>query len=126
MRTLSNGGWAMRHLWRNYRMASKTGRSLGLNGFWKLWRNSFRDVLVDKGFTHAAAIAYYAIVSMFPLLLLLIAIIGFFLKEDAADKIVGLAWPYLPPGSLQLVRDNVTAVIQSRDSISVLSFVGLL
>ncbi len=81
---------------------------------------------MDKGFTHAAAIAYYAIVSMFPLLLLLIVIVGFLLKEDAADKIVGLAWPYLPAGSLQLVRDNVTAVLQSRESISVMSFVGLL
>lgn len=107
-------------------MVSTTASNLAVKGFWKLWKNSFRDVLVDKGFTHAAAIAYYAIVSMFPLLLLLIAIIGFLLKEDAADKIVGLAWPYLPPGSLQLVRDNVTAVLQSRDSISVLSFIGLL
>lgn len=107
-------------------MASTTVSSLAVRGFWKLWKNSCRDVLVDKGFTHAAAIAYYAIVSMFPLLLLLIAIIGFLLKEDAADKIVGLAWPYLPAGTLQLVRENVTAVIQSRDSISVLSFIGLL
>jgi membrane protein len=115
----------MRHLSKNYRVASKTVRRLAVKGFWKLWKNSCRDVLVDKGFTHAAAIAYYAIVSMFPLLLLLIVIIGFLLKEDAADKIVGLAWPYLPAGSLQLVRDNVTAVLQSRDSISVLSFVGL-
>ena len=107
-------------------MASQTASSWATRNVWQLWKNSFRDVLVDKGFTHAAAIAYYAIVSMFPLLLLLIAIIGFLLKEDAADKIVGLAWPYLPAGSLQLVRDNVAAVLQSRDSISVLSFIGLL
>ncbi len=101
-----------------YRVASRTASRLGDKEFWKLWKNSFRDVLVDKGFTHAAAIAYYAIVSMFPLLLLLIVIIGSLLKEDAADRIVGLAWPYLPAGSLQLVRDNVTAVLQSRESIS--------
>jgi membrane protein len=107
-------------------VASQTARSLAARNVGQLWKNSFRDVLVDKGFTHAAAIAYYAIVSMFPLLLLLIAIIGFLLKEDAADKIVGLAWPYLPAGSLQLVRDNVAAVLRSRDSISVLSFIGLL
>jgi membrane protein len=107
-------------------VASRTASSLAARNIWKLWKNSFRDVLVDKGFTHAAAIAYYAIVSMFPLLLLLIVIIGSLLKEDAADKIVGLAWPYLPGSSLQLVRDNVAAVLQSRESISVLSFIGLL
>ena len=53
---------------------------------------------MDKGFTHASAIAYYAIVSMFPLLLLLIVNPSrFLLKEDAADKIVGLgvATPFL-------------------------------
>lgn len=91
-----------------------------------LWKKSCRDVVIDKGFTHAAAIAYYAIVSVFPLLLLLIGIVGFLLKEDSAEKIVGLTWPYLPAGSLQLVRENITAVIQSRDSISVLSFIGLM
>jgi membrane protein len=111
---------------RSYPVASRTASSLAARDFWKLWRNSFRDVLVDKGFTHAAAIAYYALVSMFPLLFLLIVIIGFLLHEDTADKIVGLAWPYLPASSLQLVRDNVTAVLQRRESISVLSFLGLL
>lgn len=116
----------MRHLSRNYRVASRKVKRLPVKEFWKLWKNSCRDVLVDKGFTHAAAIAYYAIVSMFPLLLLLIVIIGSLLKEDAADRIVGLAWPYLPAGSLQLVRENVTAVLQSRESISLLSFIGLL
>jgi membrane protein len=117
---------AMKLSSRKDRVASRTVRRLAVKEFWKLWTTSCRDVLVDKGFTHAAAIAYYAIVSMFPLLLLLIVIVGFLLKEDAADKIVGLAWPYLPASSLQLVRDNVTAVLQSRESISVMSFVGLL
>jgi membrane protein len=101
-------------------------RKLGLHELSLLWRKSFRDVLLDKGFTHAAAIAYYAIVSVFPLLLLLIGIVGFFLKETSAEKIVGLAWPYLPAGSLQLLRENITAIVQSRNSIPVLSFIGLL
>src|SRR4030095_3164270 len=125
-RMVSDGRLAMRHLSRKYRVAGNNVRRLAVKGFWKLWKNSCRDVLVDKGFTHAAAIAYYALVSMFPLLLLFIVIIGFLLKEDAADKIVGLAWPYLPASSLQLVRDNVTAVLQRRESISVMSFLALL
>src|SRR5882672_4022604 len=97
---------------------TKRANHLALKDFWMLWRKSCRDVLVDKGFTHAAAIAYYAIVSMFPLLLLLIGIIGFLLKEDSAEKIIALAWTYLPAGSLQLIRSNITAVMRGRDSIS--------
>lgn len=105
---------------------STTENRLGLHDFWILWKKSCRDVLLDKGFTHAAAIAYYAIVSAFPLLLLLIGIVGFLLKENSAEKIVGLAWPYLPAASLQLLRENISAIIHSRDSISVLSLIGLL
>ena len=40
-----------------------------------------------RGFTHAAAIAYYAIVSMFPLLLLFIVIIGFLLRRTQPTKL---------------------------------------
>jgi membrane protein len=110
---------------KSHRVVVSMGNRLAVRDFLMLWKKSCRDVAVDKGFTHAAAIAYYAIVSVFPLLLLLIGIVGFLLKEDSAERIVGLAWRYLPAGSLHLVRENITAVIQSRDSISVLSFIGL-
>ena len=94
--------------------------------FLSLCKKASRDVLVDKGFTNAAAIAYYAIVSLFPLLLLLISIVGFLLQDDSAEKIVGLAWLYLPPRSLEFIRENIHSIIQSRDSLTVLSAIGLL
>jgi membrane protein len=94
--------------------------------FLNLCKWASRDVLVDKGFTNAAAIAYYAIISMFPLLLLLIGIVGFLLKDESAERIVDLAWLYLPPRSLELIRENIHSIIQSRDSLSVLSAIGLL
>lgn len=104
----------------------RTLQDVALKEFLTLCKRATRDVLVDKGFTNAAAIAYYAIVSLFPLLLLLISIVGFLLKDDSAEKIVGLAWLYLPPRSLEFIRENIHAIIQSRDSLSVLSAIGLL
>lgn len=99
---------------------------MSLKEFLNLCKWALRDVLVDKGFTNAAAIAYYAIVSIFPLFLLLIGIVGLLLKDDSAESIIGLAWLYLPPRSLQFVRDNIHSIIQNRGSLSVLSAIGLL
>jgi hypothetical protein len=45
-----------------------------------LCKRASRDVLVDKGFTNAAAIAYYAIVSLFPLPFFF-SVVGFLLKD---------------------------------------------
>jgi membrane protein len=82
--------------------------------------------MADKGFTHAAAIAYYAILSLFPLILLFISAAGFVLKGDFQQQVLALASRYLPGGSLGFVRDNITAVIQSRGSLTVLGVVGLI
>ena len=93
--------------------------------FVTLCKKASRDVFVDKGFTNAAAIAYYALVSIFPLLLLLISTIGFLVNDKSAERIVGFAWMYLPPRSLDFIRQNIHSIIQKRDSLSVLSVIGL-
>jgi membrane protein len=81
--------------------------------------------MVDKGFTHAAAIAYYAIVSLFPLLLLIISAAGFILKGDFQQQVLSLGSRYLPGNSLGFVRENISAVIDSRGSLTILGVVGL-
>jgi len=105
---------------------SRTVPNLAVGKFFRLCKRSFVDMLVDKGFTHAAAIAYYAFVSLFPLLLLLISVVGFLLRKDSAERVVALAWPYVPAGSLDLIRENIFAVVARRDSLSVLSAIGLI
>jgi len=77
-------------------------------------------------FTRAAAISYYLIVSIFPLLLLLIGIAGFFLEPREAQAQV-LEWlsRYFPTGTRVLFRENIQAVIEARNSISFFGFIGL-
>jgi membrane protein len=105
---------------------TRISKDMALKEFLTLCKRASRDVLVDKGFTNAAAIAYYAIVSLFPLLLLLISIVGFLLQGDSAEKIVGLAWLYLPQRSLDFIRENIHSIIQRRESLTILSSIGLL
>jgi membrane protein len=73
----------------------------------------------------AAGVAYYAFLSIFPLLLGLIAIFGFFLPsinfQDELLKFVGNN----VPGATNILMQNITDIIKLRGVMSVLSIVLL-
>ena len=73
----------------------------------------------------AAGVAYYSIISIFPLLLGLIAVFGFFLPsvnlQDALLKFIGNNIP----GATNMIKDNVDAIIRLRGVMSILSIVIL-
>ena len=97
-----------------------------LSVIFSLCAESVKSLWTDGCFTRAAAISYYLIVSIFPLLLLLIGIAGFFLEPHEAQAQV-LEWlsRYFPTGTRVLFRENVQAVIEARNSISFFGFIGL-
>jgi membrane protein len=73
----------------------------------------------------AAGVAYYAILSIFPLLLGLIAVFGFFLPsvdfQDALLKFVGDNIP----GATNVLKDNIAGIIRLRGVMSILSIIVL-
>jgi membrane protein len=73
----------------------------------------------------AAGVAYYSILSVFPLLLGLIAIFGFFLPsvnlQDALLKFVGNNIP----GATNVLKDNIAGIIRLRGVMSILSIIVL-
>ena len=77
--------------------------------------------------THmAAGVAYYALFSLFPLMLGLIAILSFFLESgEIQARLTTLTAGYLP-GSEKLVSDNIDAVVRLRGALSLVSVLGLL
>lgn len=81
----------------------------------------------DGCFTQSAAIAYYLVFSIFPLLLLLIGLAGFFLEPQQTQRQV-LSWlaQYFPRGTRVVFRENIEAIVAARGSISVLSCLSLL
>lgn len=90
-------------------------------------RRSCTDMLKDGCFTQAAAISYYLVVSIFPLLLLLIGVAGFFLEpQDTQQKILGWLRHYFPSGTRVVFRENIQAIVAARGSISILSSLSLL
>ena len=94
----------------------------------RLCGKAFRDLWMDGGFTQAAAISYYLVVSIFPMLLLLIGVAGFFLDPEDIQREVVLGWlsQYFPYVTREVFRDNMQAIIDARRSISIIGFLVLL
>jgi len=79
----------------------------------------------DDGPALAAAIAYRALFSIFPLVLLLLAVSSNLLVNSTEEEVVAFVESFLPTAG-HLVRNNVTAVLRSRGAVGTLAALGLL
>ena len=74
----------------------------------------------------AAVIAFWAFFSIFPLLIGVISLAGYFLEsvqlQARIDEVVGNMFP----GSASLIRDNIEAVVRLRGAMSWVGIIGLL
>jgi len=71
----------------------------------------------------AAGVAYYAILSIFPLLLGLIAVFGFFLPSlNLQDELLKYVGKNLP-GATDILRQNIVSIVKLRSFLGVLSIV---
>ena len=75
----------------------------------------------------AASLSYYALFSLFPLLLVILSIMGALVgpETDAFNTLQGAIARYLPPAVHDLVRDTVIALNQNSVGAGVIGF-GLL
>lgn len=73
----------------------------------------------------AASLAYYALFSIFPFFLVLIASASFILKDETNfSQVTGLIVNFLPV-SETLIEDNLQAVITLRGPVRIIGFIGL-
>ncbi len=87
----------------------RAGQRLGYNG----------------GHISAAAVAYYSLVSFFPLVLLLLSVLGFvFPLTTLAEKLVTLGGDLLP-GMSDFFRESIRQVVQSRGTLGLTALVTL-
>ncbi len=79
----------------------------------------------NSGHVAAAAIAYYGLVSLFPLVLLLLSVLGFvFPVTTLAERLVGLAADLLP-GSADFFRQSLLQLVVHRGSLGLTALVTL-
>ncbi len=74
----------------------------------------------------AAGVAFYAIFSLFPLLLVIIAVGSYFVDPDEVFHLVtGLVGEYFPT-AIQLINANLTQVFNARGATSIIALLTLL
>ncbi len=84
-----------------------------------------RRLAFNSGHVAAAAIAYYGLVSLFPLALLLLSSLGFVLPVTTlADRLVGYGADLLP-GSGQFFRDSLYQLVLHRGTLGLTALVTL-
>ncbi len=82
--------------------------TLSPRNLWGLFTTTFNEWLEDKAPTLGAALAYYTVFSLAPLILVLLAIIGMIFRKDptgAWDKITEQMSYFLDPSGVQVVQD---------------------
>ncbi len=96
-------------------------------GAWgRALRRSIPAFAADHGLTLAAALSYYLVISLFPLILLLLSISGLVLQDGTAQgRIIRQVTEYLP-GSEIIVAQTINTVILARGSLGWLAALGLL
>ena len=96
---------------------------------WKVFWRSLVKYDETDGEQRAASFAYYAFFSLFPLILLLIAIGTTFLHDQqlASKEIVGYVSRFIQvnPGEANVVIDTINGVVNSRKSAGYISFAVL-
>ena len=80
----------------------------------------------QHGAEAAASISYYSLFSMFPLLLFLVSILGFFIEKLGAPvKIAELITQAIPISS-DLVYNNLIQILNARSLGGIIGLIGLM
>ncbi|WP_322794274.1 YihY/virulence factor BrkB family protein [Bellilinea sp.] len=87
-------------------------------------RVTLKNFTLARGSEAAASLAYYALFSLFPLLLILISVAGFILKrEDAYQAVLTLVFQALPNAE-PLIERNLQVILSRRGTIGVIGLLG--
>jgi len=100
-----------------------TNRALG--GRLSILRMAVKSFSRKRAAAGAASMAYYVFFSLFPLLLLLISVLGSVLQRETARQRVFRYIERAIPVSRPLIRENIQAVLQQR-TIGLVGLLGLL
>jgi len=84
-----------------------------------------REWSQDDAIDRAGAVAFHAFLSIFPLLLGIIGLLGFFLPDADVRAAVSDTLTRLLPGSADLVEQNLDAVIELREVGGFIGLIGL-
>ena len=74
----------------------------------------------------AAGLSYYTFLSLFPLILGIVSILGFLLPMETVRSIVFDLLQSSFPGSTDIIESTITSVINNRGTLGIVSIIGLI
>lgn len=114
---MKSPGWSQR-------LRSKRKRLL--EKFWvRLIANTVYGLGHDSAGDMAASIAYYALLSLFPLLLGVIALLSIFLPSDVVQRDLLAFFSRHLPTSVDALTENISGIVKLRSTLGILSLIGL-
>src|SRR5438046_5336992 len=97
------------------------------NNAFSLLKQTFREWLQDKAPQLGAALAYYTVFSLAPLILVLLAIVGVIFRDDSAgawDKITQQMSYFLDPSAIQVVQ-NIAQKASQPGKSTIATIIGI-
>ena len=91
----------------------------------KLAVRTVKELIEDDATHMAAAISYYTLLSMFPLIVGLISVLSLFWEDPTVQELI-ITWAsgFLPE-SQKFIEDSIRPIIAARGGIGVLALIGL-
>jgi membrane protein len=88
--------------------------------------HTIQELQADDATHMAAGVSYYAILSLFPLILALVAVLGIFLPSETIQEEIFSFFERNLPGTVDVLKENIEQVIQLRGAIGIVGIVLLL
>jgi len=115
--------------WRNRHMSNGPTRKSIVGTTWKLLKRTAEEWLNDKAPQLGAALAYYTVFSLAPLILLLLAVIGVVFRNDPAgawSKVTEQMSYFLDKSAIQVVQDIArTAAAPGKSTLATIIGIAL-
>lgn len=97
-----------------------------LEQFYEFFKSVFQSFSKENAPRSAAAMAYYTLFSLFPLLIVLVTVISYFVNPVAASRQVSQLLTEAIPVSHDLVERNIQRVLDVRNSVGAVGLVGFI
>ena len=95
-------------------------------GWWAVLKRTVRRFREDNMTDWAAALTYYAVLSLFPALLVLVALLGVVGQENAVDELLKVVEDLGSAQAAEAVRGPLEGVVANRGGAGALLGIGIL
>ena len=97
-----------------------------MHGWLGILAGAAREAIKPKSAVTAAAIAYFAIFSLFPIILLSISIGSFTLGPKMDQQLIMLKLEFIAPALSQLFSQNIDEILLARGPVTLVAILGLI